>query len=942
MKLKNQKWLSLALALAITGPGTALAAGELNGRINGKLLESGTKAALPGVKVTVSSPALIGGAKEIATANDGYFELANLPPGEYTVEFSMEGVKPLKRKLTVRQGETSPLNLQWNMESDMEENIVVEYEAPPTRPDSTQSGTVLSSSGQAKIASGRSYQNVAQQVAGVSGGANPDVRGATSIMNRYLVDGMDITDPVTNTFSANINFDSVGSFAVLTGGMEAKYNSMGGVINLITNGGSDEFHADASFYGNHYKLAAPAQYGSNLYEGFRPFDPTIRPPTQGAQGNLNVSGPILKEKLWFNLSYQYTNNQASVPAGPPLNLQAPNREFIGHYLRGKLTFAPGSRSRLTLSASSDPATIAYADNNSSTANSTTPFASRLQKQGGAFGTLIWEYFPTDDITYKAQVGAQNNTIEAGPQGLLGKFDLAAIRNSYGNQDLAYDFNRARHLNRDDGSSWYNTATHAIDARYTAMADFSVTKRATIFGQRHEAEVGFQGRMVRRDYFQELPGGRNYTDRGGGAGEAGLCVDNGDGTFSGGCYQYVETPNFNTVEQGLGLGVYVQDRYKPTDWLTIMPGLRFDYGTTRDADNRVVSQLVGFGPRIGAALDVTRDQKTVLSAFYGRSNETLSLLSAANSSSGPISTTYQYDAPSKTFKKAYETGGPGGTLVDPHNHVAPHSDEILVSLRRQVLKGTSIGVDYTYKHLQNIWEAVETNVLWDPTGTRVIGYRDPTKGAVYQYTRPDDNWVKYQGVDLIVDGRPTPEIEFYAAYTLSFRYGPGNESMGQLATGIGQYDNPRQKQFYTGYALGDTRHQLKFSGSYTWKGFSIGPSISFATGTPLAKRYNSADDAVTGYMLRSPVGTTPGTGNDPKQITEFRLPDTLTVSARAAYDFSELTGQKISLIVDGFNLFNTATATNVRRDDGLSNPNNFGLVSSRQQPLRVQLGVRYQY
>jgi hypothetical protein len=266
MTYRNTKWLSLALALAIT-PGVASAAGEQNGRINGKLLESGTKAALPGVAVTISSPALIGGSKVIATASDGYFEATSLPPGEYTVEFSMDGVKPIKRKLLVRQGETSPLNVTWNVESAAEETIVVEYESPGTRPESTQSGTVLSANGQGKVASGRSYQNVAQQVAGVSGGANPDVRGGNSIMNRYMVDGLDITDPVTNTFSANINFDSIGSFAIITGGMEAQYNLMGGVINLISQQGSDEFHIDASFYGNHYKLSAPGQTGVNVFEG---------------------------------------------------------------------------------------------------------------------------------------------------------------------------------------------------------------------------------------------------------------------------------------------------------------------------------------------------------------------------------------------------------------------------------------------------------------------------------------------------------------------------------------------------------------------------------------------------------------------------------------------------------------------------------------------------
>ncbi|EPX57499.1 protein oar [Cystobacter fuscus DSM 2262] len=940
MKSRNIKWLHLALALSLGGSGAAFGADVITGRIDGRLRESGTQAPLPGAKVTLTSPALIGGSKVIATAPDGYFLATDLPPGEYTVQFELEGIKPITRKLVVRQGETSPLNVTWNVESDMEENIVVEYESPGTRPESTQSGAVLSATGQSKLASGRSYQAVAQQVAGVSGGSNPDIRGANAIMNRYLIDGMDITDPVTNTFSSNINFDSISSFSIITGGMEAQYNSMGGVINVISAQGSDEFHADASFYANHYLLSVPPQFGSNLYEGYKPFNTTVRPPTQSYQGNVNISGPILKEKLWYALSYQYSNNQASSPAGPPLNLQAPNREFIGHYVRGKLTWAPGSRSRVTLSALTDPASIPFADFSGSLANSVTPFAARFQSQGGWLGNLTWEYFPTAETTYKAMVGAQTNTIRSGPQGVFGTFDLAAIRNSYNDPTLSYDPNRPQHTNDDDGTVWFNDSDITSDARYTLSTDLSVAHRTTLFGQRHEAQAGFQGRFIQRNFSFEVPGGRTYTDAGGGPGQAGLCLPEIGQTD--GCNYYAETPAYNTVERGLGAGLYVQDRWKPVDWVTIMPGLRFDYGYTRDAAGRVAGQLAGFGPRLGAVLDLTRDSKTIFSAFYGRSNETLSLLAAANASPSAKTDYYAYDPATGTFDYSSSEGGPGATEVDRKNHTPPHSDEILLSLRRQIGKNTGLSVEYTYKNLANIWDAVETNQIWDPSGTRVIGYKNGVATPVYLFTRPDSNWIKYQSVDLILDGRPTPELEFYAAYTLSFRYGPGNESMGQLSTGIGQYDNPRQSQFYTGYSLGDTRHQIKLLGSYTWKGLSIGPSFSYASGATRAKRYNTANPNISGYVLRSPVGTTPGTPNDPTQIAEFRLPDTITANARISYDFSELTGQKFALIADVFNVFNLGAPTGLVTTENVGATSNFGLASARQQPLRVQLALRYQY
>ena len=58
-----------------------------------------------------------------------------------------------------------------------------------------------------RLPTARSYQGSAQLVPGVSGGANPNVKGGFFRSNRYLVDGLDVTDPVTNTFSMNIPFE---------------------------------------------------------------------------------------------------------------------------------------------------------------------------------------------------------------------------------------------------------------------------------------------------------------------------------------------------------------------------------------------------------------------------------------------------------------------------------------------------------------------------------------------------------------------------------------------------------------------------------------------------------------------------------------------------------------------------------------------------------------
>ena len=48
------------------------------------------------------------------------------------------------------------------------------------------------------------------------------------------------------------------------------------------------------------------------------------------------------------------------------------------------------------------------------------------------------------------------------------------------------------------------------------------------------------------------------------------------------------------------------------------------------------------------------------------------------------------------------------------------------------------VDYTYKQISNIWDGVEVNQIWDPSGTNVVGYVNGSPQQVFRYTTPDGN------------------------------------------------------------------------------------------------------------------------------------------------------------------------------------------------------------
>src|SRR3954471_1812802 len=147
------------IAAAVALPLAVHAAGEQFGRIEGTVIDAASQVPVPGATIVVSGPSMIGGAKTLTTGDDGRYEVVGLPAGRYEVEVSYAGVKPIKRRVIVRQGETAPLDIQWSAELAQAEVTVVVEERHMTKPDSTQSGTVITSDEEGKVAMGdRRYQ----------------------------------------------------------------------------------------------------------------------------------------------------------------------------------------------------------------------------------------------------------------------------------------------------------------------------------------------------------------------------------------------------------------------------------------------------------------------------------------------------------------------------------------------------------------------------------------------------------------------------------------------------------------------------------------------------------------------------------------------------------------------------------------------------------------
>lgn len=943
--------------LLLVAPRPAFAVGEQAGRLRGVVTEAGTGVPVPAAKVEIRSSSQIGGPRSTHTGDDGKFDFLNVTPGRYEITVTVEGIRPVRRRASVALAQTVDLDIPFSAEMAAVETTVIQEERKRLDQDRVSTGVVLTSERESKLATGRRYQDIAQQAPGVVGGGNPVMAGGTFRHNRYLVDGLDITDPVTNTFSANFNFDVIAQEEAITVPVDAQYNSMGGVINLITKTGSDRWEVDSSFYLQHQALTGGGRYGSKLYESKLLDQSDPRPPKADYAYNLNVGGPLVKQKLWIYISTQYRYRLVSTVPGPPLNEQHPASDRHDIYPRLKLTWAISPRQRLTLSFNADPAFIYNTRNLNPNPNTYAPESEYTQKQLGEFGTLSWDAFLTEKLLLSVQAGLIFQRLIITPS----NDDL--VNSTHFDQATSITYNAAGFARNQD------------DQRWRFQLDPTITWSRDGWLGSHTFKAGVQFQYLHHYQASSTPGNSLYTDDT--SQDPSLSRDPASrslptpcnplhpypmaGSMATPCYQSTfYEPNRALGRGGYGVGTFIQDLWKPTRWLTVLGGLRIDYGRYTNSLGEVVQNLLGFGPRVAVNVDLSRDGRTLFKFAYGRANEVNTLLSAGQADLGGFKSTYQFNPATGRFDQFFSSGG-GTTGYDLRgicqdgpdkgkatlacgnaalNLHPPQTDSVIVSLERALGASVVGGIQYTYRKFSYLWDDIELNQRSTLDGRDVAYYVDPRYGNISAYRPAPDSWRRYNGVDFSITGQPSPNWFFFVAYTLAFLDGSLSDQFGPL------YDQPNRNFLFHGYLPDDHRHQVKAQAYYTWGGLTVGANLVFLTGAPATRLFRTAFGFVD-YGRNGWNGVDPGSDpNDIRKWTELRSPDIMNIDLRAQYDFHQLIRQHITLIADIFNAFDLATpaAAGATNQAGFENRNtaNYGNVTGRQLPLAVQFGLRYQW
>ncbi|MRG91224.1 TonB-dependent receptor [Polyangium spumosum] len=285
--------------------GSAYAA---DGVITGQVRNAATKQPVADVVITVTSPALQG-EQIVVTDGGGNFRIPQLPPGEgFTVRADKEQYKPFSRggiKLT--SGSTVRVNLELLPENiQAGEEIVVVGKPPVIDVGSSRVSVTLDSEFTRRVAvnppaakggATRSFESLAA----VAPGANADaygvsVNGTSSPENGFIIDGVSANDPAFGILAVPLSAEFVKEVNIITAGYLPEYGrSIGGVMDVVTKSGSNEFH------GSVFGAITPG-----AFEGQRTLIPragsTVNTnPSLGSVRDFGfeIGGPIMKDKLWF-------------------------------------------------------------------------------------------------------------------------------------------------------------------------------------------------------------------------------------------------------------------------------------------------------------------------------------------------------------------------------------------------------------------------------------------------------------------------------------------------------------------------------------------------------------------------------------------------------------------------------------------------------------------
>jgi outer membrane receptor protein involved in Fe transport len=299
MRIFAVAMFALCLSVFTTGVmGQTSTTGNIEGTVNDQ-----NGAVVPGITVTAKSPNLLA-PQSATTDSEGRFRILNLPPGTYTVTVeASSGFEAVEQaNVSVNLSKTSSLA------------ITVAPKGATATVNVTGSGSVIDTTGNttgtnvstdqfSNFPTQRTVQSlytIAPTVArsglrDASGrDRDPSVGGSSGPENNYILDGVTTSDPAFGGSGANLPFEFIQEVEIKTGSFGAEYGkSTGGIFNVITKSGTNEFRGDVYGYFTTKGLVREVKTSAIPLAGSAPDG------FSEADIGFDIGGPIVKDKVTF-------------------------------------------------------------------------------------------------------------------------------------------------------------------------------------------------------------------------------------------------------------------------------------------------------------------------------------------------------------------------------------------------------------------------------------------------------------------------------------------------------------------------------------------------------------------------------------------------------------------------------------------------------------------
>ncbi len=907
---------ALMLALVAT-PAALLAQSSTTSALTGLVRDAKGKP-LPGATVRISSSAMIGGEKVMRTAENGTYRFPMLPPGRFRIVVETPGLTSLSGSELLELGRTSTVN--WKFAAAA--SAVVEVVESAANMDATPVGVTANynTTELATLPTERTLSGIMNLTPGVN---STRAWGGDSRDNAYMMDGINISDPQSNSRWIEPNPDWFSEIQVGGIGAPAEFgNFNGGFVNGILKRGGNETTGSFSGYYADNKWEA---LSSNKDSRFTSEDRQLAPAKNWDMA-LNIGGPILKDKLWYFASVERKESEET-PIGAAISSRRSEllaltkltwQVIPSATLEGVFEYDYTSHDRRGIKSYIDP---------EATNKETAP--------NHSYGLTWTQSIGSDKVLTLKAFGYSGHYDEPGYNGE--QYGLDASDNYKG---VEY-YHNALPVN-------YN-----YRARSSVSATFDFFKTSLIVpGDNHAFRMGIEQEWVTDKELQRNPGGIGLmgtldTDANGND------IVMTDYFWTGGGYDIKEHANRTSA--------FVQDTWTINDRLTLRPGIRLEQQKANAFGHSTLWNTKTVAPRFGVTYALTADQRNLLKFHWGR------FYSAFSASY--IDRQYPEMAPAEVqYKWGDPANGYSSVQIDPRNYASwpmpgdpatwvhqatvssysvtdpdakqPYMDETTLSLEHKFKGPWTASATYLYR--VNKDNLLRKDVAAD-SGSSVVedfdDYRSGQAGTVsvpvwYSSVASDAHqWVvtnipeakrAFWSATLAVSRSFQDNWSLNASYTRARRYGNTFKSNGYDTL----FENPNNLTNSNGLLPGFDDDEVKIHGLYEfpWK-MRVSGTFTYLSGehwTPYVR--TSRINGTRYYINVEPRGsrTYPSESLLDLRLTQI-VPLTQKINAEA--------------FVEVFNVFNigAALAWKERAD-----VDSYMLPSSVESGRRVRLGFRINF